>query len=205
MRQRRTIRSFQDKLPPRELVEELLELASSAPSASNNQPWRFFVSDRSQVIAAMAEAVRQAVSQLPDDPQIHAYGDYFVRFERAPVVVVAAFRPLALLSQMAPPTPVIERLELYSSLASTSLAVQNLLLAAHQRGLGASCMSGPLLAAPAIESLLGIAPPWQMGLLVALGYPAEQPAPPRRKSLSTILRWVESPGSPPPQPEGGSP
>lgn len=53
-------------------------------------------------------------------------------------------------------------------------------------------MTGPLLAAQEIEAMLGLPPGWRMGMLVALGYPAEKPPPTSRKSTATVLRWVES-------------
>ena len=197
IRTRRTVRRFTDRPVERFLVEKLIEFATTAPSASNNQPWRFFVTDSTSVIEAMALAVHQAVDELkarmPSDslPAFARYGDYFVRFAQAPVVIVPSYRPLALLSQMVTPTPLIERLEEVSGLASTSLAVQNLLLAAHGMQLGATCMTGPLLAAPRIEALLGIPNGWRMGMLVALGYAAEEPSTPSRKGLATVLKWVE--------------
>ncbi len=192
LRSRRSIRQFTGQCPSRKLVEELIELAITAPSASNNQPWRFFVSDQRDLIEQMAVAVERAVDQAAQGRQeFRSYGDYFVRFRAAPVVIVPAFRPLTLLSQMAESTPEIDRLELYSGLASTSLAVQNLLLAAHHRGLGASCMTGPLLAAPQLERMLGIPKGWNMALLIALGYAAEEPSPSSRKSPASVLRWVE--------------
>lgn len=196
MRTRRTVRRFSRRRPERSLVEELLELAITAPSASNNQPWRFFVTDRPELIHELAQAVQEAVAEVqavlpPEELAVFtSYGDYFVRFREAPVVIVPAFRPLTLLSQMTEPTEIVERLELYSGLASTSLAVQNLLLAAHARGLGATCMTGPLLAADRIEARLGIPAGWHMALLVALGYAAEEPPPTTRKRLKTVLRWV---------------
>lgn len=197
MRGRRTVRRFSRQTVERGQVEELIELATTAPSASNNQPWRFFVSDQRSLIESMAQAVQEEVDKVKSEmalssrPAFEAYGDYFTRFAAAPVVIVPAYRPLSLLSQMVSPDPLIERLEEVSGLASTSLAVQNLLLAAHARGLGASCMSGPLLAAPRIETLLGIPQGWRMGMLIALGYAAEEPVAPPRKGLKTVLRWVD--------------
>lgn len=41
--ERRSIRKFQDKMIPEEVIEELLELSTKAPSGKNRQPWRFVV------------------------------------------------------------------------------------------------------------------------------------------------------------------
>ena len=43
IQQRRSIRKFRDEPVPTEMINELLEAARLAPSASNRQPWRFIV------------------------------------------------------------------------------------------------------------------------------------------------------------------
>jgi len=40
---RRSIRRYQDKSIPSELIEQILEAAMQAPSAGNQQPWHFLV------------------------------------------------------------------------------------------------------------------------------------------------------------------
>lgn len=211
---RRSIRRFRPELPPRALIEQVVAAAITAPSASNKQPWRFcVVTDRGRIVA-MREAVQAALDRvlaaLPDPlarREIEAYGRYFVRFEDAPVVIAPMYRPLAVLSHLLGTTPLgdddagddtalgprVRRLEQCSGLVSTSLALQNLLLSAHTLGLGASCMTGPLLAAPEIEALLGMRGDWRLACLVPLGHPDEAPEAPRRKSAAAVLRWYESP------------
>ncbi|MEM7524859.1 MAG: nitroreductase family protein, partial [Pseudomonadota bacterium] len=43
MRERRSIRGFQDKPVSRALLEEVVELANRAPSSMNTQPWHLHV------------------------------------------------------------------------------------------------------------------------------------------------------------------
>jgi len=43
LRGRRSIRAFKDKTVPRTIMEKLLEIACSAPSAKNQQPWHWIV------------------------------------------------------------------------------------------------------------------------------------------------------------------
>jgi coenzyme F420-0:L-glutamate ligase/coenzyme F420-1:gamma-L-glutamate ligase len=76
-----------------------------------------------------------------------------------------------------------------SGLIGTSMAMQNLLLAAHAAGLGASGMTGPLVAADGIREILQIPPAWHIAALVPIGYPAEEPVP-ERKSVDHVTRWV---------------
>ena len=40
---RRSVREYQDKPVPEELVTEILKAAMAAPSAGNQQPWEFVV------------------------------------------------------------------------------------------------------------------------------------------------------------------
>jgi hypothetical protein len=43
IRTRRSIRQFQERPVPEDLIEKLLRAAMSAPSARNGQPWQFVV------------------------------------------------------------------------------------------------------------------------------------------------------------------
>ena len=61
---RRSIRRFKTEALSAGQVEELIEMAVTAPSASNKQPWRFFVTDERSIIDRMAEEVQQAVDRI---------------------------------------------------------------------------------------------------------------------------------------------
>jgi nitroreductase len=202
MESRRSIRKFRPEMPDRALIEKLLAAAVSAPSASNKQPWRFLVVTNSEVKARMAAAVRAAVDRVARhiDPQFEgpfrAYGDYFTRFENAPVVMVPLHRPLTLLSMMVGrDLPDVDRqnisaMEQQSGIVSTSLATQNLLLMAHDLGLGASGLTGPLIALNELHTILSVPAGWSIVALVAVGYPDENPAAPGRKSPQEVTRWI---------------
>ena len=74
-----------------------------------------------------------------------------------------------------------------SGLIGTSLALQNLLLAAHAAGLGASGMTGPLVAADGIREQLAVPPSWHPVALVPIGYPAEAPPATERKPVEQAI------------------
>ena len=59
---RRSVRRFKPDMPDRALIEALIEVATTAPSASNKQPWRFLVVTNRAVIERLAAAVREAVA-----------------------------------------------------------------------------------------------------------------------------------------------
>jgi len=202
MRTRRSVRRFRPDLPARAVIESLLASAVTAPSASNKQPWRFLVVENRDVIGRMAAAVREAVDRIAVavEPEFEAafrsYGDYFTRFELAPLVIVALSQPLTLLTTLTGPRLAdddrqrVVVMERDSGLIGTSMAMQNLLLAAHAAGLGASGMTGPLVAADRIREILRIPEAWHIAALVPVGYPDEEPVPTARKSVVHVTRWV---------------
>ncbi len=54
---RRSIRSFEDRRVPGDMVEELLRAAMQAPSAKNQQPWRFMVLEDRELLDKLAEGL----------------------------------------------------------------------------------------------------------------------------------------------------
>jgi len=203
MRTRRSVRRFRREAPERAAIEAILASAITAPSASNKQPWRFLVVQNRDTIDRLAGAVREAVNRIAlavepaFEQSFRAYGDYFTRFEEAPVVIVPLYRPLTLLSNHTGPrlaaadAECVRTMERDSGLIGTALALQNLLLAAHAAGLGASGMTGPLVAGGAIRTILRVPASWQLVALVPLGYSDEDPAPTERKAVEHVTQWIE--------------
>jgi nitroreductase len=202
LQSRRSIRKFLPKVPDRALLEQLIAAAVAAPSASNKQPWRFLVVTNADVKSRMAAAVRAAVERVAAriEPQFEsafrAYGDYFTRFENAPAVIVPLHRPLTLLSNMVDANLSesdrrnVLVMEEQSGIVSASLALENLLLMAHDLGLGASGLTGPLIALDDLRSILSVPAGWGIVALVAVGYPDEQPSAPARRTPAEVTRWI---------------
>jgi nitroreductase len=202
LRSRRSVRRFKPDPLPRELVMRLIEAAITAPSASNKQPWKFFVVESRARIAAMADAVRRATARIKShipaasQPAFASYGEYFTRFEHAPLVIVPIYKSLTLLSNLVDAElgngdrAAISQMEESSGLIGTSLALGNLLLVAHELGLGASGMTGPLVARGELKSLLEVPDSWEIAALVPLGFPDEEPEPTERKSAEKVTRWL---------------
>jgi nitroreductase len=199
---RRSVRAFKPEAPADDLLEEIIADAITAPSASNKQPWRFFIVKDPDVIASMAAAVRQAVEKIArhipaeSEESFRKYGDYFTRFEAAPVVIVPIHRGHRILSHMVDDAldettrAHISTMERDSGLIGTSLALMNLLLAAHDRGLGASGMTGPLVAVERLSEILRVPPSWGIVALVPIGYPDEAPRATARKAVDKVVRWI---------------
>lgn len=72
MRRRRTVRTFSDRPVPREVIEDCLRAAATAPSGANQQPWHFVIAADPEVKRAIrlaAEAEEQAFygGRAPDE------------------------------------------------------------------------------------------------------------------------------------------
>jgi nitroreductase/NAD-dependent dihydropyrimidine dehydrogenase PreA subunit len=61
LRGRRSIRTFKDKTVPREILEKLLDIACSAPSAKNQQPWHWIVVEKPEEVRRLAGMVVEAM------------------------------------------------------------------------------------------------------------------------------------------------
>ncbi len=198
---RRTIRRFRRDPVPRHVVERLIAAAVLAPSASNQQPWRFLATEDRTLLEALARRVEEKTAlygaHIPHvfRGQWEAYGDYFVRFRDAALVILCVWQPLAVLSNLLDgglpegERRGVEAMEVTSGLVSASLALENLLLAAHAMGLGASAMTGPLVAESDFRAAFGLPDRWRIAALVAVGYPAETPPPTPRRGPAQVLQW----------------
>lgn len=174
IKERRTIRKFKPDPVPRELLDKLIQDAMWAPSAMNEQPWKFFVftGEAKQGLIHIAEGcidkLDLRMQSLFNDKMRTMVRGYFKDFGGAPVVV-------ALVTKM-PAETVYQR----GSLCGSSAAMQNFLLLAHEAGLGACWMTGPLWVEEAVLEFLGC-PGWGLIGLTPVGWPDQSPPTPPRK------------------------
>lgn len=182
-RTRRSIRRYRAEPVPSGLVNELLEAARWAPSAHNRQPWRFAVIRGVETKRALARAMgAQLRADLerdgarPETIEADASRSY-ARITGAPVVIVVS---LSMREMDSYPDERRQQAERTMAVQSVAMAVQNMLLAAHARGLGACWMCAPLFVPAIVRAALGLADDWEPQALVTLGFPAEEKTKARR-------------------------
>lgn len=182
IKSRRTHHEFKPDPVDRSIIEACLEAAIWAPNHKLTEPWEFYV-----VSGAAKEQLARLRAQLklskhPDPASEQAQKSYRRAYTELATV------PWAILVTMKVDPDENRRQEDY---AATSCAIQNLMLTATSHGLGAYWGTGPLLNHPDAHRLLGV-PEGRKGVgMVFLGYPAEQPQPPRRTPWQEKTRWVE--------------
>ena len=59
MQGRRSVRKFSDKSIPKEVIDNLLRIAASAPSGAHKQPWTFCVISTEDIKALIREAAEK--------------------------------------------------------------------------------------------------------------------------------------------------
>ncbi len=172
------------------LVLQLIELATKAPTGSNQQNWEFIVVRDREVKARLARANRQALAIYArlgrlvkrNDPAtlriIDAVEWQRDHFEEIPVIVVACLRGPRL------PFPPIAASSYYGSIYPS---VQNLLLAARAAGLGAALVTLPVWSTIQARRALGL--PWTVTpcAVVPLGWPRGRYGPTTRRAVGEIV------------------
>jgi two-component system sensor histidine kinase/response regulator len=175
---RRSIRQFSDRSVQQEAVEHLLRAAFAGPIGTK-QECRYFVviagSDKQQLIDEVIQPGLERLREALEDCAARRTVDYtrsLVQPLRSAPVVIAAYMEL------------IGRDESLA-LPTVSAAVENLLLAAHERGLGACWITGANYLAEDISEALGIQRK-QLVALIPIGYPDSEP---RRKARPVRADW----------------
>ena len=167
---RRSIRRYQEKAVPDEILNKLLEAARWAPSWANTQCWHFVVVKDTEIKKKIQETVS-------------ARNPSSLAIVNAPVLLVVCGQ--------------LKKSGYYNDEYPTKfgdwfmydlgLATQNLCLAAHDSGLATVIVGlfdqdkvGEIIKLPAEHEVL---------VLIPLGYPDHEPSPPQRRELQEFVHY----------------
>lgn len=179
IRRRRSIRGLQGPPLSADEVEDLVRLAITAPAPHHTQPWRFVeVSQerRTPLAIAMGDAWRRDLQHdgVPPAQQERALARSRGQIESAPTLLLGCLVADGLNHYEDDRR---QRAEWGLATHSFGAALQNILLAASARGLGAYWISAPLYAPEAVRSALDLDDAWQPQAFVALGHPTQDYRP----------------------------
>ena len=162
IRSRRTHKAFAPEPVPRELLDELLDLARWAPNHHLTNPWRFRVVGPQALAALKRAAGPEAASKL----------------DRAPTLIVA--------TQVCSEDPVQDE----EDLCATACATYAVLLAAHGKGLAGYWRTPGVLRTPEGMAALGIPQEERFVALIHLGRPRQDKEPPERAPQSAVVTYL---------------
>ena len=190
---RRSVRSFQPRPVPEEILNRILETATWAPSAHNRQPWRFAVLSSPEARENLVRSMSvQFIRDLLADGFTQEQAQARVERSRLRILQAPALILLCLDPSQGDHYPDLERqqAETWMSVQSTALAGGYLQLAAHILGLASVWMCAPLFASQAVQLGLSLPTNWQPQALILLGYPAQIPSPRARRPIEEITLFL---------------
>jgi nitroreductase len=171
IKERRSIRKYEEKDVPEEILNQILEAVRWAPSWTNCQPW--------EVVVVKDQGVKEKLqASLPPkgNPAIKA-------IVQAPVLLVLCGKT--------------ETSGYYKGKATTKLgdwfmfdlgiAAQNICLTAHDLGLGTVIVG--LFDHNRAKNPLNVPEDYELVAMIPLGYPAKRPSAPSRKTISEFTHY----------------
>lgn len=168
---RRSIRKFTDQPVSHELLEQIIETASFAPSWKNTQVTRY-IAVEGETKACLSECT----TIFPGNAN---------HINNAPMVIAVS---------VVKARSGYERDGSYSTVMEdgwqmfdAGIASQSFCLAAYEQGLGSVILG--LFDVAEASSLLDIPDTQELVALIPIGYPAEEPQAPKRKTVTDLLTY----------------
>jgi nitroreductase len=178
---RRSIRKFTDQPVPRELIERVLEATVQAPSGKNRQPWRFVVVGEEKR-DEMVGVLREGIAKVKGDGGDPGSSEWTANaMAQAPVTVFV-------FNGNAPDSRHPDDGGNVVDVQSIGGAIQTMLLAAHELGLGTLWICDVFYAYDGLREWLGRKE--QMIAAVSIGYADEAPEARPRKPWQEVTEWV---------------
>lgn len=189
--ERRSIRKFQEKAVPQELIRKVLDAGRAAPSAKNRQPWKYIVfgnEHKKELLKAMEEGLKREEKGITDLPKsrngIPDARNTLRIMQEAPIIIVVlntnAGSPFC-------PVDNDERITEICDSLSIGASVENMLLAAEELGLGTLWIANTCFAYAELSAFLNTK--GQLSCAIAIGYADEKPGQRPRKQLNEIAEY----------------
>lgn len=192
MRRRRTVRDFSDRPVPREIIENCIRTAMTAPSGANMQPWHFVVVQDSKVKRRMRRAAEQVEQDFyagrASDEWLEALAplgtdEHKPFLEKAPYLIV-------IFAQLHGEDPLGNPVKHYYVNESVGIATGMLITAVHRAGLASLTHTpAPMRFLNEIFQRPSYERPY---LILAVGYPAPDARVPEidKKNLAQASQFL---------------
>jgi iodotyrosine deiodinase len=190
---RRTVREFADRPVPREIIENALRAASTAPSGANLQPWHFVVVSGAETKKKIREAAEVEEREFYEH---RASGEWLEALaplgtdSNKPFLETAPYL-IAIFLQKFGTLPDGRKVKHYYPTESTGIATGILITALHHAGLATLTHTPSPM--KFLNEILGRPKNERPFLLLVTGYPADDAEVPdiERKPLEAVTSFVE--------------
>lgn len=188
---RRSIRKFTDKPISQKDITDIIQSGIKAPSSKNRQPWKYIViqgKSKEEMLKVFRQGIEREENEsalLPQSKQHIAAAKYTVDImsEAPTVIFVVNTLGKGILADLTPEEHVYE----ISNIQSISASIQNMLLAATEKGIGSLWICDIYFAYSELCEWLDRDE--QLIAAIAFGYPNEFPKERPRKNIEDIVEW----------------
>jgi nitroreductase len=192
MRGRRTVREFSHRPVPREIIENCLLTASSAPSGANLQPWHFVVVSDSAVKREIREAAEKEEEIFYNERAPQEWLDALAPLgtdSHKPFLETAPFL-IAVFAESYGLLPDGRKVKHYYVAESVGIATGFLIAALHHAGL--ACLTHTPSPMAFLNRILQRPTHERPYLVVVTGYPADDAVVPviAKKSLGEFVSFI---------------
>ena len=176
IKDRRSVRRYEDKRIPREVIKEIIDTARFYPSWENTKIARYYYIDDKDLIMRLANEgtnnfqFNMKTFESARGLMIFAYVKGRSGYERDGNLATSKG----------------DTWEMFDS----GIATLTFSLVAYNYGIG-SCILG-IFNEEKIKELLGLGDDLGISCIMTLGYPSENPITPRRKEVKDILNFVDN-------------
>lgn len=171
---RRSIREFTKVPVAYEILEKCIDAARLAPTAMNCQLCEYIIVDDEKLLPQVMDAIN-VLSGVPRPEEGWSPG-------RRPVAYIVALINAGLETEIGAGRT--------NTHYDVGLAMENIVLVALEQGLGTCVMTG--IDRGKLRQLLNITDKYEIAMLLALGYPDENPIV--EVTTDSIKRWVDEKG-----------
>ena len=187
---RRSIRKYKNTTVEREIILNILEAGTLAPSSKNRQPWRFIVvmgSAKASMLAAMQQGLEREklAPLLPESAQYLKSAEHTLQIMAQAPVTIFVINPLGVeLRHLLTPE---NRIYEICNAQSIGAAMENMSLTAADHGLGSLWICDTYFAYDELKQWL--ATEGEPVAAMTIGYADESPAARPRNRLEEIVEW----------------
>lgn len=175
IKERRSIRKFQDKKVPHELINEIVDAAAFAPSWKNTQVTRYLITEDQEKMNRIADSCVLGFEYNIDT----------IRHAPALVLVTMITGRSGMEKDGSATTSKGEDWGVFD----TGIATQTFCLAAHDKGIGSVIMG--IFDEEQVGKVIPIPEGQKLAALIAIGYPDIDPKAPKRKTAADLVSYVD--------------
>ncbi|MBW1849753.1 MAG: nitroreductase family protein [Deltaproteobacteria bacterium] len=181
LEKRRSVRDFEDKNVPLDLIKEIINDSIKAPNASHKQPWSFLIVNNKDMMKRISDASKKTlIAGIEKDPNSPMKGyaevlrdENFNVFYNAPCMV-----------------GIVGRIKGATIAYDCALLACYFMLSATARGLGTTWVAqGAEVRNPELLNEIGLSEGYRIHAPIILGYPKSIPPMPERKEPN-ILKTI---------------